>query len=187
MLGELYAHIVGHSVPGVYAKPAATASPTVAKAAGLTTAGNVTGKSANLSVLGSDAAGAATLTYTWKVTSAPSGGSATFKANGTNAAQNDTITFNKAGTYGVLVTITDASGLSVSSSLQINVAATLTSIAVYPLGGKVAVGSSTLKVTGTSESTYRSRRSTSSATRWLAARVFPGARLIVAQRRHAEA
>ena len=93
-----------------------------------------------------------TLTYTWKVSSAPSGGTATFSVNGTNSAQNDAITFSKAGSYGVVVTITDASGLSVSSSLQINVVSSLASIAVYPLGAKVAVGSGTLKVTGTSES-----------------------------------
>ncbi len=82
----------------------------------------------------------------------PSGGTATFSVNGTNSAKNDAITFSKAGSYGVVVTITDASGLSVSSSLQINVVSSLASIAVYPLGAKVAVGSGTLKVTGTSES-----------------------------------
>jgi hypothetical protein len=140
----------GQNAPGVYAK--AIAGPTVAKAASLVTAGNVTAKSANLSVLGSDAAGASTLTYTWKVSSAPSGGTATFSVNGTNAAQNDTVTFSEVGSYGVVVTITDASGHSVTSSLQITVAAKFTSIGVYPLGGKVAVGSNTLKVTGTSES-----------------------------------
>ncbi len=79
------------------------------------------------------------------------GGTATFGANNTNAAQNDTITFSKAGTYGVTVTVSDANGFSTTSSLQINVVSTLSGIAVYPAGAKVAAGSSTLKVTGSSE------------------------------------
>jgi hypothetical protein len=150
--GGLYSQLLGAVVPGVYGKAVTTSGPNVVKAASLATSGSVTGKTANLTVQGNDPAGQSGLTYTWKVTSAPQGGSATFSVNGTNAAQNDTITFSKAGTYGVMVTITDASGLSVTSSLQINVASTCTGIAVYPLGAKVAVGSSTLKVTGTSES-----------------------------------
>ncbi len=151
MLGNLYAEILGHGLPGAYAKATANTAPTVAKAASLVTAGNVTGKSAAVTVLGNDDGGAANLVYTWKVTSAPSGGSANFSVNGTNAAKSDTITFNKAGTYGVLVTILDAGGLSTASSLQITVAPTLTTIGVFPNGAKTAIGSSTLKVTGSSE------------------------------------
>jgi hypothetical protein len=150
VLGNLHAQVLGHGLPGTYAKATANTAPAVAKAASLVTAGNVTGKSASVTVLGSDDGGAANLVYNWKVVSAPQGGSASFSVNGTNAARTDTITFTAAGTYGLLVTIVDAGGLSTSSSLQITVAPTLTTIGVFPTGAKTAIGSSTLKVAGSS-------------------------------------
>ena len=62
-------------------------------------------------VLGGDAQGESSLVYKWTVTSAPGGGAAMFSANGTNAAKNDTVTFTKAGVYGIMVTIVDRRGL----------------------------------------------------------------------------
>ncbi len=74
--------------------------------------------SASLSVLGADNAGESTLTYTWSTTgSAPA--PVTFSANGTNASKNTTATFTAPGTYNFLVTITDASGLSTTSSTSL--------------------------------------------------------------------
>ncbi len=151
VLGNIYAQVASHGLPGAAPKTPANTAPTVAKSASLVTAGNVTGKSAAVTVLGSDDGGAANLHYTWKLSSAPQGGSASFSVNGSNAAKSDTITFTKAGTYGLLVTIVDAGGLSTSSSLKITVAPTLTTIGVFPNGAKTAIGSSTLKVTGSSE------------------------------------
>jgi pectin methylesterase-like acyl-CoA thioesterase len=92
---------------------------------------NVTGSSTTLSVLGADAAGESTLTYTWTPVGrlpAPVG----FSANGTNAAKNTTATFSKAGTYVFLVVAQDAAGLTTTSTVTVTVAATLTSIAVSP-------------------------------------------------------
>lgn len=103
----------------------------------------VAGTTASLSVLGSDAAGESKLTYTWSVSSTPSGGHASFSANGTNAAKNETVTFNEAGNYGLSVKITDPYGLSVTTSATVTVTPTLTRITVTP--------GTSLKVSGTSQ------------------------------------
>jgi type VI secretion system secreted protein VgrG len=101
----------------------------------------VTGTTTLLSAVGTDPAGAASLHYTWSTVSAPSAGPApTFSANGTNGAQNTTVTFHTAGTYAFRVTITDAKGLSVTSDLSITVQQTLTSIQVTPSQATVRLG-----------------------------------------------
>jgi len=87
----------------------------------------------NLSVLGADSGGESTLNYTWAATTLPSGATApTFSVNTSNAAKNTTATFNKAGIYGFTVTITDTLGLSITSSLNVTVNQTLSSITVSP-------------------------------------------------------
>ena len=63
----------------------------------------------------------------------PSGAAApTFSVNGSNAAQNTTATFSAAGAYVFTVTITDPGGMSVTSSVNVTVNQTLTSITVAP-------------------------------------------------------
>jgi hypothetical protein len=109
--------------------------PTVATAAS-GTPNPVTGKTTTLSVLGADDGGEANLTYTW-TSSGPA--AVTFSANGTNAAKNVTATFGKAGAYTFVVTITDASGLSVTSTVTVTVAQTLTTIVVTPGTASVVV------------------------------------------------
>ena len=125
-------------------------APTVVNAAGASLSSS--GATASLSVLGADAQGESTLTYTWVATSVPGGGAAKFSVNGTNAAKNDTVTFTEAGTYGFTVTIVDGAKLSITSSVKVTVAQTLTSVSLYS-GGKTLVSSSTqLKVTATNQS-----------------------------------
>lgn len=97
----------------------------------------VTGTTTNLSVLGADDGGESNLTYTWSTTGTPPA-PVTFSANGTNAAKNTTATFAAAGTYNFLVTITDAGGLSTTSSVSVTVKQTLTSILVSPATATVA-------------------------------------------------
>ena len=101
--------------------------PTIVTAA---SASSVTSASALLSVLGADATGGeSSLTYTWSVTGtrpAP----VTFIANGTNAAKNTTATFTKAGTYAFAVTITDAAGLTITSTVNMTVNQTPKTIAI---------------------------------------------------------
>src|SRR5262249_31061143 len=79
----------------------------------------------------------ANLTYTWSV-SGPA--AVTYSANGSNAAKTTTATFQKAGTYTFTVTIKDAAGLSMTSSVVVTVTQTLTSISVTPATATVATG-----------------------------------------------
>jgi len=115
------------------------AFPTVAMAASATPNPS-SGTSTLLSVLGGDDAGEANLTYAWTTTSLPSGASPpTFSANGSNAAKNSTATFHKAGSYTFQVTVTDGGGLSITSSVNVTVNQTFTSININP--PSVTVGS----------------------------------------------
>ena len=110
-------------------------SPTIATAASANP-NPVTGVSTNLTVLGADDGGEANLTYTW-TSSAKAPDIVSFSTNGTNAAKNTVATFVAAGSYTLTVTITDSSGLSTTSSVNVVVSQTLTSIAVTP--GPVSV------------------------------------------------
>jgi hypothetical protein len=113
------------------------APPTVATPAAASPS-TVHGKTTALSVLGADDGGEANLTYTWVMTSGPMGAHPTFSANGTNAAKNTTVTFDRAGGYTFRVTITDAGGLTATSSTGVTVVQTLTSIRLSPTTATVA-------------------------------------------------
>jgi hypothetical protein len=92
----------------------------------------VSGTTTGLSVLGANDGGEGSLTYTWQATAAPAGATPVFSANGTNAAKNTVVTFNRAGAYNFQVTITDSGGLTATSSVTVTVNAVLTSIVVTP-------------------------------------------------------
>src|SRR5262249_46500682 len=96
----------------------------------------VTGTTTSLHVLGADDGGASSLTYAW-ASSGPAG--VTFSANGTNAARDVTATFSRAGTYTFVVTITDAGGLSVTSTVTVPVAQTVAASRVTPGTATVVV------------------------------------------------
>ncbi len=116
--------------------------PTVATAAHAG-AGAVTGTSTTLAVLGADAAGQSNLTYAWSATTLPTGAAApTFSVNGSNAAQNTSVTFAAAGTYVFTARISDPSGLSVTSSVTVVVSPTLSRIALSPAAVTLAPGTS---------------------------------------------
>jgi hypothetical protein len=72
------------------------------------------------------------LTYTWLAANEPEGAAPSFSPNGTAAAQNSTVTFNKAGTYILAVKITNSTGETATSSITVVVTQVLTSIAVIP-------------------------------------------------------
>jgi hypothetical protein len=100
---------------------------------------STSGTTAALSVSASDPQNQA-LTYTWSVTSAPSGAATpTFSVNGTGSANNTTATFSKAGNYTFLVTITDTGGLSTTSSVSLTVNQVATSLVVSPSSTTLAV------------------------------------------------
>ncbi len=92
-------------------------APTVATAA-TATPSPVSGNTTALSVLGADDSGEAALNYTWSATGPTT---VAFSANGTNLAKNATATFTTAGTYNLLVKITNAQGLSVTSAVTVSV------------------------------------------------------------------
>jgi hypothetical protein len=98
----------------------------------------VTGTTTALSVLGADDGGEANLTYTWAATTEPTGAHPTFSANGTNAAKNSTVTFDRAGSYVFQVTIAEPSGLTATSSASVTVVQTLTTITLTPTSATVA-------------------------------------------------
>jgi hypothetical protein len=120
-----------------YGGTSGNAPPTVATPAAASPS-TVTGKTTALSVLGADDGGEANLTYTWAMTTGPAGANPTFSANGTNAAKNSTVTFDRAGSYVFQVTITDAGGLTATSSASVSVVQTLTSIKLTPTSATVA-------------------------------------------------
>jgi hypothetical protein len=64
----------------------------------------------------------------------------TFSGNGTNAAKNVVATFTKAGGYSLHVTIKDQQDASVTSSVNVTVNQTLTSITVIPASTTVSTG-----------------------------------------------
>jgi len=109
-----------------------TPTPVIATAAAANPS-PVTGTTTTLSALGSENGSGAGLNYTWSATSVPAGVTApTYSVNGTNAASTTVATFFGAGSYTFLVTITDAGSNSVTSSVNVTVNQTLTSIAVSP-------------------------------------------------------
>jgi IPT/TIG domain len=138
--------IFGYGVSPVSANDAFTyggvgtnAPPTVAQPAAATP-NPVTGTTAALSVLGADDGGEAALTYTWSVVTAPSGAQPAFSANGTNAAKSSTVTFDRAGNYVFQVTLTDAGGLSTTSSVSVTASQKLARITVTPPSVTLAPG-----------------------------------------------
>jgi outer membrane lipoprotein-sorting protein len=120
----------GGGVSGSASVTVNNAAPVVATPASATPS-PVTGTTTNLSVLGADDGGEANLTYTWATTGTPPA-PVTFSANNSNAARNTTATFTQAGNYSFQVTITDAGGLSTTSTVNVTVNPTLASIAVTP-------------------------------------------------------
>jgi hypothetical protein len=121
-------------------------APTVATAASANP-NPVTGTSTNLSVLGADAAGESTLTYTWSVVGTPPS-PVSFTANGSNAAKNTTASFSASGTYNFLVTIADQNNLSTTSSITVNVTAkTSTGITLINNGSSTSNATQALSYT----------------------------------------
>jgi hypothetical protein len=92
----------------------------------------VTATTTSLSVLGADDGGESNLIYTWQATTEPTGATPVFSTNRTNAAKNTVVTFNRAGSYSFQVTITDAGGLTASSSVNAMVNQVVSSILVTP-------------------------------------------------------
>lgn len=112
------------------------AAPTVATAAAVSPS-PVTGTSATVSALGADDGGANSLSYAWSVLGSPPG-PVSFFGNTVNTA---IASFGKSGLYDLLVTIRDAGGLSVTSTVSVTVSQTATTLVVSPATVTVPLGS----------------------------------------------
>ncbi|HZZ27478.1 MAG TPA: hypothetical protein VFE46_05670, partial [Pirellulales bacterium] len=125
------------SVSGTANVTVSNAVPTIAVAAS-SAASPVLNASTNLNVLGNDDAGETNLIYTWTVSAKPTGAVApTFALNGTHAAKGNAATFFAPGSYTFLVTVTDAGGLSATSSVTVSVQSSIHSITVTPTTASV--------------------------------------------------
>ncbi len=101
----------------------------------------VAGTTVALSAIGTDDGGAANLTYTWTVASAPTVPPAvTFSTNGTNGAQSSTATFGMGGAYTFLVTVRDTGGLTATATATVTVNQTLTAVTISPSAATVPTG-----------------------------------------------
>lgn len=112
----------------------ANQAPTVQNQARLTSGVDVTGTTATVTVRGKDDAGDANLKYTWRATEVPVGGSVRFALNGTGAAKDNRLTFTRAGTYQLQVTIADKLGLSTQSNLTVRVSQTASQLSIRSVG-----------------------------------------------------
>jgi hypothetical protein len=137
---ELANGIASNALPLTISMTSNNAAPTVATAAAASPS-TVTTTSTVLSVTGADDAGPSNLTYLWSTIASPSGSPLpSFSDNGDNAAKSVTATFHRAGNYTFLVTITDAGGLFVTSSVSVTVNQTLHSITVSPSFTSISAG-----------------------------------------------
>jgi hypothetical protein len=154
------AGLTGTATVSVTAPP-----PTVTTPASATL--SAAGTSAALSVGASDPQGQA-LSYTWSVTSKPSGAATpSFSVNGTGSANNTTATFSQAGSYTFLVTITDTGGLSTTSSVTVLVNQVATSLVVSPPSASVTINS-TQQFTATVKDQFGTALATQPTIAWSA-------------------
>ena len=110
--------------------------PTVAAAASAAPS-TVTATTTQLSVLGADDSGESSLTYTWIVSNSYP---VSFSANGTNGAKNSTVTFSGSGTHTFECVIADPGGLTVRSSVMVQVQQVATGLDVTPSNAMVLTG-----------------------------------------------
>ncbi len=127
------------------------AEPTIARPAMLVNGTTVRTRSASVSVLGADDMAEQNLQYTWQVLESPSSSVVRFATNGTNAAKNNSITFDREGTYAVSVTIQDAGGLTTTSTLRFDVIRTLARFVVRNPDGQAFSSQNLSVVSGVSQ------------------------------------
>jgi hypothetical protein len=119
---------------------ATPAGPTVSTAASASPS-SVNESSANLSVLGSDQGGGASLKYTWSGISIPANAPPpVFSINGSYQAQNTTAYFYQAGTYYLTVAISDPAGYYTTSNVTVTVNQTVKTMYVLPPKATVVAG-----------------------------------------------
>ena len=127
-------------------------TPPISLTSGLSTVSTVevSGRSVTLNVV-PQSGDFSTIRYAWQTVEVPAGGGLiTFARNSSNAAKNNTLTFDRAGTYRVKVTIQSPGSPASDVSIQVNVGQVLTSLSVATSAGK-KLSSSTQTVSGVDE------------------------------------
>jgi subtilase family serine protease len=128
----------GSFVPGLAGYSSSSSQPPTITTAAHFVANSATLTTAQFSVAASDSEGDNDLTYTWSVSGTPPAG-VSFSPNQSASATTVTATFSRAGTYNLLVTVTDqASGLSATSTVSYVVTAQVQSVTVTPASVSVA-------------------------------------------------
>lgn len=125
-------------------------APVLVKPLSVVNGTDIPGRTATVSVLGSDDKGEATLTYSWLAVTKPAGAIVSFSSNGTNAAKNSTVTFSRAGTYTLRVLVRDREGLTTTSTSEVQVVQTFTSLSIKTSDGKSVTAGAIVGVAGTS-------------------------------------
>jgi len=116
----------------------------------------VTGTQTTLDVTASDADGPLALTYTWSVDSGPT--TVDFSPNGSADADSTQASFSAAGTYTLLVTVSDGVATD-EASVVVEVDSTLTAIEVSPADETVAPDTGTCQFTATAIDQFASTMS----------------------------
>ncbi len=138
------------SAPALNARTA-NAAPTITTP--INSNGNTTittvGKSIPLSAVATDDGGAKKLTYTWQVVQSPTDATVKFSKNGNNAAQITLLSFNRAGTYSVNLTITDAEGMSITTTQSVIVVEKVTRLELLSPGSSERSRGKAIRTDGT--------------------------------------
>ena len=152
------------TIEGIELLPATPNNPPTIATAASANPNPVTGTTATLAVLGADDGGEANLTYAWSTTGTPPA-TVAFSANGTNAAKTTTATFTKAGSYTLLATVTDQAGQKATSTVNVTVNQTLTSVVVSPASASIAP-SATQQFTATARDQFAANLAAQPAFTW---------------------
>jgi hypothetical protein len=109
----------------------------------------VTGSSASLSIQGVTSTTNVALTYAWTTTQAPGGGAISYSKNSTNQARDNTLTFTRAGTYGVKVSVLSGKTIVSTLTLQLSVTQVPTRVGLLDGSNKTVNSGAVLSVTTT--------------------------------------
>lgn len=109
---------------------------------------DVTSKTRAISVVPSTG-DLSTYRYVWQVTNAPEGGSVSFSRNSSNAAKQTSLTFTKAGTFDIRVSVETLGVPFASATMTFNVIPTSSSISVRTSGGQTISSTTGLSTSDT--------------------------------------
>ena len=133
--------IANKLIPDLVGKPVGIPPTIIGVAAA--TPNPVYGRLTQVSVSATDPTGEPNLTYFWTTTASPAGVTQpTFSDNGDNSAKRNTVTFSAVGSYTFQVQVTNKLGAFATSTVNVTVNPTLTSLAISPSKAQLSAGGS---------------------------------------------